>query len=600
MATIMGTSASEALPGTSGDDVISAGSGDTVQAGGGDDEIRIDGTRSIDGGDGRDTLVILPPATSNFVYQFDTLRSVERIDFESQSGGTITAVLLWGRTLSGPIDQLAESGLATIGGGGGQDVLGLAALRGGSFTLPNLTRVNWTTGTGTQILEGDMIILYGGGDSFSYELHVSDDGSGSHAGVDQLRGGGGADTLIGNNGRDILNGGGGPDVLRAGGGDDLLIANGNVISSGDGMLISMPSIYDGGEGFDYLVANGGASFAGSTSFTSIEAVYLKPFISPTLMLSAALQLTSSVAATLPANLLLEGSGLFRVDVVAGSFFSAAAYSIAPGSDIRIQITGSDDGNETITGTSIADVILGGGGHDDLFGGGGSDSLNGETGNDHLYGQSANGGADGADTIAGGDGNDYIQGNAGNDLLDGGNGSDRVNGGANNDVITSGAGNDTVNGNLGNDIISGGEGNDSLRGGQGDDSISGQEGTDVISGDLGWDTLSGGSGDDMFVFSGPASAAAAPDLIVDFDAQQDRLAIGYQPIAILTDNQAGLSDAAVRAQQLFDGRAGNREVAAVQVGSDTYIFFSSNGGATADSAVQLQGVSATSIDAQDFA
>ena len=58
-------------------------------------------------------------------------------------------------------------------------------------------------------------------------------------------------------------------------------------------------------------------------------------------------------------------------------------------------------------------------------------------------------------------------------------------------------------------------------------------------------------------------------------------------------------AATAAQSLFDGRAGQGEVAAVQVGSDSYVFFGNAGGATANSAVQLVGVSTSAIDPGDF-
>jgi len=259
------------------------------------------------------------------------------------------------------------------------------------------------------------------------------------------------------------------------------------------------------------------------------------------------------------------------------------------------------GNDNISGASFDDYLLGFDGHDNLFGGGGSDTLEGGGGNDHLFGQSASGGADGADEIYGGGGSDYIQGNAGNDSLDGGGGSDRIQGGKDDDSIRGGNDNDTVNGNLGNDSIDGQQGNDSLRGGQGNDSINGGVGNDVLSGDLGTDTLTGGADADIFSFLGQGSTiAGGPDRITDFADGTDHISVGYSPAAVLEGaSQASLSAASTAAQQLFDGHAGTAEVAVVQVGSDTYLFYSSNGGATADSAVQILNISSSAFTAQDY-
>jgi serralysin len=258
------------------------------------------------------------------------------------------------------------------------------------------------------------------------------------------------------------------------------------------------------------------------------------------------------------------------------------------------------GNDNIIGSSQNDLFLGYGGHDNLFGGAGADAMSGGDGNDHIYGQSPNGGPDEGDYIEGNGGSDYIQGNAGDDILDGGDGSDRIQGGQGNDSLIGGTGNDTVNGNLGNDSIDGGSDNDSLRGGQGNDSIAGGSGNDVISGDLGTDTLSGGSGIDLFQFSGAGSSTSAPDRITDFTDGQDRIALGLLPASVLTGAaQASLSAASTFAQQLFNGNAGTSEVAAIAVGSDTYVFYSSNGGATVDSAIQLVGINPSIVTTSDF-
>lgn len=269
------------------------------------------------------------------------------------------------------------------------------------------------------------------------------------------------------------------------------------------------------------------------------------------------------------------------------------------------------GNDSIIGSSHDDRLDGGAGHDIIMGGAGADIIIGGDGNNHLYGQSPNGGPDGADSITAGSGMDYIQGNAGNDTLSGGGGSDRINGGADNDLISGGSGNDSINGNLGNDTIDGGDSNDSLRGGKGDDLITGGNGNDVISGDLGNDTLSGGAGNDtltggdgtdVFKFAaGDAHYAGnVTDVITDYTDGIDKIALGFTVNAVLTgSNQTSLSAAATYAQQLFDGHAGNGEVAALHVGNDTYLFFAGDGGATVDSAIDVKAAATTSFDTTDF-
>ena len=270
------------------------------------------------------------------------------------------------------------------------------------------------------------------------------------------------------------------------------------------------------------------------------------------------------------------------------------------------------GNDFITGSSDNDVLDGRGGHDIIVGGAGADTIIGGDGNNHLYGQSPTGGPDGNDSITGGSGMDYLQGNAGNDTLHGGGASDRINGGANDDLIYGDAGNDSVNGNLGNDTIDGGDGNDYLRGGKGDDVITGGTGNDLLSGDIGNDTLSGGAGNDtmtgadgadVFKFAaGDAHyAGAGTDVITDYTDGTDKIALGFTVNAVLTSSTspANLSDAITAAQQLLDGHAGNGEVAALHVGSDTYLFFAGDGGATVDSVIDVKAAAASSFDTTDF-
>ncbi|WP_276310371.1 tandem-95 repeat protein [Pseudomonas laurylsulfativorans] len=84
-----------------------------------------------------------------------------------------------------------------------------------------------------------------------------------------------------------------------------------------------------------------------------------------------------------------------------------------------------------------------------------------------------GAQDGADTLLGGAGNDIIFGQGGDDKLYGGSG---------NDILLGGTGNDLLDGGDGNDLLLGGKGNDTLTGGLGGDTFvwkAGDTGNDVI-------------------------------------------------------------------------------------------------------------------------
>ncbi|MBF9194541.1 glycoside hydrolase family 113 [Microvirga terrestris] len=140
-----------------------------------------------------------------------------------------------------------------------------------------------------------------------------------------------------------------------------------------------------------------------------------------------------------------------------------------------------DGDDSITGTSKANVIKAKAGDDTVLGLGGSDRLSGELGND---------------TIDGGTGNDVLYGDKGDDYLEGGSGADRVYGGENNDIISGGAENDQLRGDSGDDMLNGDAGNDLLRGGAGYDVLNGDAGHDKLYGEADNDQLSGGDGNDL--------------------------------------------------------------------------------------------------------
>ncbi|WP_442678978.1 calcium-binding protein [Sphingomonas sp. ASY06-1R] len=301
------------------------------------------------------------------------------------------------------------------------------------------------------------------------------------------------------------------------------------------------------------------------------------------------------------------------------------------------------GNDTITGSAASDTIDGGNGNDVingvtggstatqsdyLFGGAGADSITGSAANDHIYGNSlttVQGDADGIDTIDAGAGNDYVNGNAGNDFIFGNDGNDRLYGGAGNDSIIGGDGNDYLQGNKGADTLEGGAGvdelhggadNDLVLGGADNDLVFGDNGNDTVSGGEGFDKLTGGAGNDTFWFlAGDAgidniktvAGSGVTDQILDYVDGTDKIATTGGFTTVL-HGDAGVtvstvSSAYTYAQSLIDSdlatNAAHHDVAAITVGSDTYLFYNDSGASEINSVIKVVGVVDTVFALNDF-
>lgn len=147
-------------------------------------------------------------------------------------------------------------------------------------------------------------------------------------------------------------------------------------------------------------------------------------------------------------------------------------------------------NQTIAGTSGADVIVATEGANNIFGFGGDDVICAGGGSDKVFG------GDGDDVIFGGEGNDTLHGGLGNDIIDAGEGNNNVLGESGNDTLTAGSGKDVLLGGAGNDSLNGGDGTDVLEGGLDSDTIFGGSENDTILGGPGNDSLDGGAGNDL--------------------------------------------------------------------------------------------------------
>ncbi|MFK5997128.1 MAG: S8 family serine peptidase [Rhodobacterales bacterium] len=230
-----------------------------------------------------------------------------------------------------------------------------------------------------------------------------------------------------------------------------------------------------------------------------------------------------------------------INLLAGSQFSVGGIvwgALAAGLDVFENIVTSD-GNDTVTGNSLANEILGMRGNDHLIGGVGNDTLDGGAGNDTLDGGDGNdrleGGA-GVDSLSGGSGDDVFTSGTGADTVDGGLGIDTIDysgstnaqsinlvtntnigGEAHHDtlisienVIGSATRGDKITGSAGSNVLHGNGAGDILRGFNGDDFIFGDANNDFLFGGRGADALDGGTGIDWAMYN-DSSAGVTVDL-----------------------------------------------------------------------------------------
>ncbi|SEI76937.1 delta-60 repeat domain-containing protein [Azotobacter beijerinckii] len=102
---------------------------------------------------------------------------------------------------------------------------------------------------------------------------------------------------------------------------------------------------------------------------------------------------------------------------------------------------------------------------------------------------------------------------------------------------------TIEGTEAGDSLIGRPAAESLAGGAGDDYLHGGAGADILDGGLGRDTLAGGSGADLFRFSSlkdsyRTDSEGFSDLILDFDAGEDRIDVSAPGFSGLGDGHGG--------------------------------------------------------------
>jgi Ca2+-binding RTX toxin-like protein len=299
-------------------------------------------------------------------------------------------------------------------------------------------------------------------------------------GVNALLGLAGDDTLTGNISNDTLTGGVGADRLNGGDGGDM----------------AKYSASTAGVTIDLMTGKGWGGEATGDQLDSIENVLGSAF-------------NDNLMGNTSANRLYGAAGNDRLS--------------------------GGDGNDVLDGGAGADELLGGDGIDTITYGASSASVvinlakhtatSGDAQGDTLQSIENVLGGNGDDTIIGDSLTNVLRGNAGIDLLDGGLGNDVIGGGAGADFLNGGDGIDwlsyagsqnggviidlsinlALNGDAEGDTIlafenvEGSEMGDALTGTITANRLNGRSGDDRLDGGRGSDTLTGGSGIDRFVF-----------------------------------------------------------------------------------------------------
>jgi Ca2+-binding RTX toxin-like protein len=497
-------------------------------------------------------------------------------------------------TTNGSDDLGAE--VDTVNAGGGDDEVWIGfgdnADGGAGSDLLHLSLVGAVSGVtlNTANLLGSTAFTLGGGSIANFERLTRLRGSEANdvitvSGLSTsltVEGGGGDDQLIATTSAVTFNGGEGNDRYTAGLASDVF--NGG---NGDDWYVGANTVET-----DRFVGGAGNDTADYSAFTTAITINL-----------------GAVA----------GSGF--VGGPAGDLLSS----------VENLVGGS--GNDTLTGSAVANVLNGGAGVSTLNGGAGDDRLILGTG---AAGSSIDGGAD-TDTLvvnstltslaglisiealelAGAanltlTGNQFANGLAFTTALSG-TGSITVNMDAGINFLSQGfafTGSSvtmTVNGTSGTDIIkcgtgvhtiNAGDGVDQIRGGTAADIINGGDGNDKIIGFTGADIITGGTGSDQFryFFQGDSGIGAAnSDQLTDFAIGSDKLNFSLiDADAVAADDQAFNfigTDAFTN--------TGVGQIRYTNSGADLLVQADVNGDGVADMEIILQGLNGGTLTAGDF-
>ncbi len=474
-------------PSVGGTDTITGGNGSEVILGGA-------GSVTITGGSGNDVII-----GHNGSVEFSQGKATSALTTSPSDGDTAQITAGSGNTLI-----MAGTGTNnTITGGSGNDVLvgsdASADLSSGAVTSITVVDVSYGgTGTITGGTGNDLIIAgphaYKITTAGQHDVVVGGDASatftaGQVTGVTTIDPSyGGNDTITGGSGKDVLMGGAGSDTITSGTGATLVLGHGGTVSLSNGLPVSASTNSTAAGADTITVGTGSDVVLGGSGDNTIRVA----------------DGTSADEVLLGAN----GSVVFST--------SAAVTSIESDDP-------EDGGNNTITGGSGYNVIVGGGpGNNTLTGGSGSDVILGANGSVTTSGGassifsgmtavSTNAGTGGTEDITGGSGHEVLIAGPGAATITGGSGTDLIFGGdaqvvlsgstvssyKSTDIGSTGGGKDTIYAESGNARVYGGPGNDIIYGGSGTDYLNG--GDTVVDGASGYDQIVSATSSDTLAF-----------------------------------------------------------------------------------------------------
>ncbi|MEQ1953081.1 calcium-binding protein [Mesorhizobium yinganensis] len=206
---------------------------------------------------------------------------------------------------------------------------------------------------------------------------------------DEIYGYGGNDKIYGYEGHDLISGRAGNDTLYGGSGDDDIFGDSgiNTLYGGSGDDWFRTSARSTGLSDDYI-----ADFELGNDRIDLRAWGVSDFT----QVQALLGNTADGGSILNAYAGGVNHVIEIADVTRGEFITADF------------VLDTATAARNLSGSSSADVLFGGRGHDTIDGNGGSDKLLGGLGDDDIFGES---------------GNDQIWGGLGSDLMSGGSGDD---------------------------------------------------------------------------------------------------------------------------------------------------------------------------------
>jgi len=565
------------IGGTGNDSIVTAGGDDTVLTNGGSDWIST--------GLGNDSV-------SNAGTFNDTVSLGDGNDVFNSSGGNDSVLLGEGNDIVNFLSGSLNSG-DTVLGGGGADLLNytdasptlgteLNNVQGiETITLNNaatyvVTQQSLVDSTATLTVffnntdAGNTLYWDGSAETDGGRFNITSDGGSAQAtiyggsssdtittgsGNDRVFTNGGGDSVSTGNGHDLVtDSGSGNDTVRLGAGNDTFLgAGGNDsvdLSTGADRIEMGTNLTVGdtvaggselGDVLTYTDNNGTGVGNELDNVTGIDTVVLGD--ATTYVVTQDSLVANGLTLTVDATALSGGNSLFWNGAAEsnGSFYVTASdgnNTIAGGAMADLIISGN--GNDSIAGGQGANTLYAQNGHNTVTAGSGNDTIVSGTGNDSIVagdgdnlitggaGQNVVSSGSGDDNIGTGDGDDWVAAGAGNNLIDvaagnntvtalgghdfvtSGDGNDLIDVGDGNNTVLAGGGHNTVTGGAHNDVITAGNGNDSITAGAGDNTITAGDGHNTVTGLSGIDIVTAGSGNDLIDVGAGNNIVAAGD------------------------------------------------------------------------------------------